>query len=116
MVRALGCGTNSIWHNDVSSKTTLDFEFASHDNQQVLLMIRQTLARTLRQPLRQFSSTAAAMGVTKKVIKQGNGDKPKAGDTITMEYTGNLYDEKQAANDYKGKQFVAHQRPTNQCS
>jgi len=45
------------------------------------------------------------MGVTKKVIKQGNGDKPKAGDTITMEYTGNLYDEKQAANDYKGKQF-----------
>lgn len=56
------------------------------------------------------------MGVTKKVIKQGNGDKPKAGDTITMEYTGNLYDEKQAANDYKGKQFVAHQRPTNQCS
>lgn len=45
------------------------------------------------------------MGVTKEQISPGNGvDKPKAGDTITMEYTGNLYDEK-AANK-KGKQCV----------
>ncbi|KAF2480673.1 hypothetical protein BDY17DRAFT_312523 [Neohortaea acidophila] len=44
------------------------------------------------------------MGVTKKLISPGNGvDKPKAGDTITMEYTGVLYDEK--APDNKGKQF-----------
>ncbi|KAK5107459.1 Fork head 1 [Meristemomyces frigidus] len=44
------------------------------------------------------------MGVTKQQISAGNGvDKPKAGDTITMEYTGNLQD-KSAANG-KGEQF-----------
>ncbi|KAF2763902.1 FKBP peptidyl-prolyl cis-trans isomerase [Teratosphaeria nubilosa] len=44
------------------------------------------------------------MGVTKQQISPGNGvDKPKAGDTITMEYTGNLY-EPNAVNN-KGKQF-----------
>lgn len=43
------------------------------------------------------------MGVTKQTITAGNGvDKAKQGDTITMEYTGNLYDEN-AANK-KGKQ------------
>jgi len=44
------------------------------------------------------------MGVTKKLISPGNGtDKPKKGDNITMEYTGNLYDPN--AQDGKGKQF-----------
>lgn len=44
------------------------------------------------------------MGVTKQQIKPGNGtDKPKAGDTITMEYTGNLYDAN--APNQKGNQF-----------
>ena len=43
------------------------------------------------------------MGVTKKQITPGNGvDRPKAGDTITMEYTGNLQDT--SAADGKGKQ------------
>ncbi|RMY77951.1 hypothetical protein D0862_13459 [Hortaea werneckii] len=38
------------------------------------------------------------------LISPGNGtDKPKQGDTITMEYTGTLYD--QNAPDNKGKQF-----------
>ncbi|KAI4116489.1 MAG: hypothetical protein LQ345_003105 [Seirophora villosa] len=46
------------------------------------------------------------MGVTKKVLKEGNGtDKPKKGDEVTIEYTGNLYDEANADNDYRGKQF-----------
>ncbi|KAL8829726.1 MAG: hypothetical protein Q9170_006045 [Blastenia crenularia] len=46
------------------------------------------------------------MGVDRKVLKEGNGaDKPKKGDTVTIEYTGNLYDESQAGNDYRGKQF-----------
>lgn len=45
------------------------------------------------------------MGVTKKVITQGNGvDFPKSGDTITMEYTGNLEDPN--AENGKGKQCV----------
>jgi len=45
------------------------------------------------------------MGVQKKTIKPGNGsDKAKPGDTVTMEYTGYLYDESAAAKDYKGKQ------------
>ena len=44
------------------------------------------------------------MGVTKTLISPGNGqDKPKNGDNITMEYTGNLYDPN--AKDGKGKQF-----------
>jgi uncharacterized sporulation protein YeaH/YhbH (DUF444 family) len=53
---------------------------------------------------RTFTHTAINMGVTKKLISPGNGqDKPKKGDSITMEYTGNLYD--QNATDGKGKQF-----------
>jgi FK506-binding protein 1 len=44
------------------------------------------------------------MGVTKKMISPGNGvDRPKAGDTITMEYTGNLYDPNKE--DHKGDQY-----------
>ncbi|KAL8732053.1 MAG: hypothetical protein Q9166_003006 [cf. Caloplaca sp. 2 TL-2023] len=46
------------------------------------------------------------MGVTRKVLKEGNGtDQPKKGDEVTIEYTGNLYDEKEAGNDYRGNQF-----------
>ncbi|KAK5173452.1 uncharacterized protein LTR77_002133 [Saxophila tyrrhenica] len=44
------------------------------------------------------------MGVTKQMITPGNGvDKAKKGDQITMEYTGNLYDE--SAPNKKGNQF-----------
>ena len=47
------------------------------------------------------------MGVTRKVLKQGNGtDKPKKGDEVTIEYTGNLYDEKYADNDYRGEKYA----------
>lgn len=53
---------------------------------------------------RAFTRTAINMGVTKTLISPGNGqDKPKNGDNITMEYTGNLYDPN--AKDGKGKQF-----------
>jgi len=47
------------------------------------------------------------MGVTRKVLKQGNGaDRPQKGDEVTIEYTGNLYnEEKGAGNDYRGNQF-----------
>ncbi|MCJ1302922.1 hypothetical protein MMC08_005727 [Hypocenomyce scalaris] len=46
------------------------------------------------------------MGVTRKVLKEGNGtDRPKKGDEVTIEYTGNLYDEAQASNNYRGKYF-----------
>jgi len=51
------------------------------------------------------------MGVTKQLISPGNGtDKPKKGDTITMEYTGNLYDAN--AENHKGKQYVQAWHPT----
>ncbi|KAF2746355.1 peptidyl-prolyl cis-trans isomerase [Sporormia fimetaria CBS 119925] len=44
------------------------------------------------------------MGVTKEVLKGGNGtDIPKKGDTVSMEYTGWLYEE--GKDDKKGKQF-----------
>jgi len=44
------------------------------------------------------------MGVEKKVISEGNGtDIPKKGDTVTMEYTGWLYDTSKPEN--KGNKF-----------
>lgn len=47
------------------------------------------------------------MGVTRKIVTKGNGtDRPKKGDTVTIEYTGNLYDEaKGSKSDFRGKQF-----------
>ncbi|KAL9128198.1 MAG: hypothetical protein Q9217_003071 [Psora testacea] len=47
------------------------------------------------------------MGVTKTVLGEGNGqDYPKKGDTVTIEYTGNLYDHKEpATNHHRGTQF-----------
>lgn len=45
------------------------------------------------------------MGVTKKVLIEGNGtDKPQKGNEVTIEYTGNLYDESKADNDCRGEQ------------
>ena len=45
------------------------------------------------------------MGVQRKILKDGNGtDKPKKGDTVTIEYTGNLYDAAKEADNYRGKQ------------
>jgi FK506-binding protein 1 len=45
------------------------------------------------------------MGVEKTVVSQGNGqDTPRKGDTVTMEYTGWLYDTSKPEN--KGKKFV----------
>ncbi|KAI4195557.1 MAG: hypothetical protein LQ350_007132 [Teloschistes chrysophthalmus] len=46
------------------------------------------------------------MGVTRKVLKEGDGKThPKKGDNVTIEYTGNLHDQEKADNDYRGKQF-----------
>ncbi|RDW80639.1 peptidylprolyl isomerase-2 [Coleophoma crateriformis] len=53
--------------------------------------------------LRQFSSTAAAMGVTKTILKEGDGAIPKVGDKVTIEYTGFLKDTSKP--DNKGAQF-----------
>jgi FKBP-type peptidyl-prolyl cis-trans isomerase len=70
---------------------------------------RARLATSLPQTLRpiysrQFTASAINMGVQKTLISAGNGvDKPKKGDSITMEYTGNLYDAN--APGGKGKQF-----------
>ncbi|KAL9625769.1 MAG: hypothetical protein Q9160_000089 [Pyrenula sp. 1 TL-2023] len=44
------------------------------------------------------------MGVNKQTVSPGNGtDRPKKGDSITMEYTGFLYDANAPQN--RGKQF-----------
>lgn len=52
---------------------------------------------------RSFRTTAINMGVTKQVLKQGNGsDKPKAGDNVSMVYTGWLEDTSKS--DNKGMQ------------
>ena len=48
------------------------------------------------------------MGVEKKLISPGNGsDRAKSGDTVTMEYTGWVFDTSAANN--KGKQYETHQ-------
>jgi FK506-binding protein 1 len=43
------------------------------------------------------------MGVTKTVLKEGNGPIPKVGDKVTIEYTGYLKDT--SVPDNKGTQF-----------
>lgn len=45
------------------------------------------------------------MGVTKTIIKEGNGPKPSAGQKVTMEYTGWLKDESRPEN--KGSQYAS---------
>ncbi|KAG0652998.1 FK506-binding 1 [Hyphodiscus hymeniophilus] len=52
---------------------------------------------------RNFSRTAAVMGVTKTILAEGNGPIPKVGDTVTIEYTGYLKDTSKP--DSKGNQF-----------
>lgn len=47
-----------------------------------------------------------ATELKKETIKQGNGtDKPQNGDTVTMEYTGWLFDS--SADKNRGKQSVS---------
>lgn len=48
------------------------------------------------------------MGVTRKILKQGDGaERPKKGDEVTIEYTGNLYDSSVGPEkDFRGKQYV----------
>lgn len=56
-------------------------------------------------PSRPFHFSAANMGVTKQKLQDGDGKTyAKAGDNITMEYTGTLFDEN--APNKKGKQYV----------
>ncbi len=45
------------------------------------------------------------MGFTKTIIQEGTGASPKAGDTVTIEYTGWLKDDSQP--DSKGSELVA---------
>ncbi|KAK4696068.1 hypothetical protein P7C71_g1791, partial [Lecanoromycetidae sp. Uapishka_2] len=50
------------------------------------------------------------MGVTKQIIQAGNGaERPKKGDEVTIEYTGNLYDESVGQhNHFRGKHDYAY--------
>ncbi|WEW59351.1 FKBP-type peptidyl-prolyl cis-trans isomerase [Emydomyces testavorans] len=46
------------------------------------------------------------MGVTKKILKEGNGvDKPAKGDEIFMNYRGCLYDSNNPSGHYMGTKF-----------
>ncbi|CAD6448776.1 5e5476dc-20fa-48ec-8a40-f0f3db0324bb [Sclerotinia trifoliorum] len=55
---------------------------------------------------RNFSRTNIIMGVTKTILKQGFGEKPKAGDTVTIEYTGWLKNTNASTPEtQKGNQF-----------
>lgn len=44
------------------------------------------------------------MGVTKTILKEGNGAIPKVGDRVTIEYTGYLKDTSKP--DNKGDKYV----------
>jgi hypothetical protein len=51
------------------------------------------------------SIATMASEFVKKLLSEGNGtDRPKVGDQVTIEYTGWLYDPKESAKDFKGKQ------------
>merc|ERR1711964_451481 len=51
-------------------------------------------------------TTTMASELQKNLIQPGNNtDYPKAGDKVTIEYTGWLHDPSKADNGYKGKQF-----------
>jgi FK506-binding protein 1 len=54
------------------------------------------------------------MGVTKEVLIEGNGTEyPKAGDEVTIEYTGNLYDKDVGSqNHFRGKQYAQLDLPS----
>ncbi|RJE27364.1 Peptidyl-prolyl cis-trans isomerase [Aspergillus sclerotialis] len=46
------------------------------------------------------------MGVTRETLQPGNGqDIPQKGDTVSIHYTGCLYDESKKDEHYMGKQF-----------
>lgn len=45
------------------------------------------------------------MGVTKTILKEGNGPIPKVGDKVTIEYTGFLKDTNKPEN--KGNQYAS---------
>jgi FK506-binding protein 1 len=70
------------------------------------MLILSTLATraALVPAFRSFTTTAATMGVTKTVTKEGNGPIPKMGQTVSMAYTGWLKDETKPNN--KGDQYV----------
>ncbi|GAB7339791.1 hypothetical protein MBLNU457_6341t1 [Dothideomycetes sp. NU457] len=60
---------------------------------------QKLLSSNLKSQIRQFT-----MGVEKQIIKQGDGStKAKAGQEVTMEYTGWIFDG--SAANKKGKQF-----------
>jgi FK506-binding protein 1 len=60
------------------------------------------LPRLSTSTTRNFSITAATMGVTKTVLAEGNGPIPKKGDQVTIEYTGYLKDTSKP--DQKGEE------------
>ena len=46
------------------------------------------------------------MGYTKKILKPGNNkDVPKHGDEVTIQYTGNLWDQSKASDNYRGDEY-----------
>jgi FKBP-type peptidyl-prolyl cis-trans isomerase len=53
---------------------------------------------------RSFTTTAAIMGVTKTITKEGNGPIPKKGQTVAMAYTGWVKDTTKPFN--RGKEYV----------
>jgi hypothetical protein len=56
-----------------------------------------------RSSIRHFSVQNIKMGVTKELLKEGNGtDRPQKGDNILMEYTGWLSDP--ASSNGRGKE------------
>ena len=66
--------------------------------------LRATTRNLATTSQRYFSSTAAAMGVTKNISKEGSGASPVKGDKVTIEYTGYLKDTTKP--DNKGKQYA----------
>jgi len=69
---------------DSSPSLALLFQEYLHDHQEF---------SNLKIIFRIDSRTWLTMGVIRTVLEHGNGDQPKKGDEITVEYAGFLYDE-----------------------
>ena len=78
-----------------------------HQLPHYLTNMRSSINRTIQQTSRLYSTRAANMGVTKEILKQGDGStKASAGQEVTMEYTGWIFDG--SAANKKGKQYVIY--------
>jgi FKBP-type peptidyl-prolyl cis-trans isomerase len=104
--RALALTSIKLHHSciELASASESYISCQHHSNSQEMFALRRTLTPSTisRQITRNFSNSAARMGVTKTIIRKGDGASPQKGDKVTIEYTGWIKDTTKP--DNKGSQ------------